>query len=68
MRRRALLATALARLTNKPKPLSYLETHAGRGLYDIGSAAARRTGERARRTRGEVPGAPSSGSSVVSPP
>lgn len=41
----ALLATALARLTDKPKPLSYLETHAGRGLYDIGSAEARRTGE-----------------------
>ena len=31
----ALLATALARLTDKPKPLSYLETHAGRGLYDL---------------------------------
>lgn len=41
----ALLATALARLTDKPKPLSYLETHAGRGLYDIASAEARRTGE-----------------------
>ena len=41
----ALLATALARLTDKPKPLSYLETHAGRGLYDIDSAEARRTGE-----------------------
>ena len=36
----ALLATALARLTDKPKPLSYLETHAGRGLYDIASAEA----------------------------
>lgn len=43
----ALLAVALARLTEKPKPLSYLETHAGRGLYDLGSAEALRTGEAA---------------------
>ena len=41
----ALLATALSRLAAKPKPLTYLETHAGRGLYDLGSAAARRTQE-----------------------
>lgn len=41
----ALLAVALARMTDKPKPLSYLETHAGRGLYDLGSPEARRTGE-----------------------
>src|SRR5690606_24042159 len=31
----------------KPKPLSYLETHAGRALYDLGAAEARRTGEAA---------------------
>lgn len=41
----ALLATALARLTEKPKPLSYIETHAGRGLYDLNAGAALKTGE-----------------------
>ena len=41
----ALLAVALARMVEKPKPLSYLETHAGRGLYDLGSEAAQRTQE-----------------------
>lgn len=41
----ALLAVALARLTEKPKPLSYIETHAGRGLYDLGSDEALKTGE-----------------------
>lgn len=41
----ALLATALSHLTAKPKPLTYIETHAGRGLYDLASAAAQRTQE-----------------------
>ena len=41
----ALLAVALARLADKPKPLSYLETHAGRGLYDLRAPEALRTGE-----------------------
>jgi 23S rRNA (adenine2030-N6)-methyltransferase len=41
----ALLASALAYLTRKDKPLSYLETHAGRALYDLDSIQARRTGE-----------------------
>ncbi|HMM08413.1 MAG TPA: 23S rRNA (adenine(2030)-N(6))-methyltransferase RlmJ [Paracoccus solventivorans] len=43
----ALLATALARLAEKPKPLSYIETHAGRGLYDLSGAEAQKTGEAA---------------------
>lgn len=34
-------------LTLKDKPLSYIETHAGRGLYDLDSAEARKTGEAA---------------------
>ena len=38
----ALLAVALARLADKPKPLSYLETHAGRGLYDLRAPEALR--------------------------
>lgn len=41
----ALLATALSHLTAKPKPLTYIETHAGRGLYDLASDAAQRTQE-----------------------
>ena len=44
----AVLAWVLAYLTAKPKPLSYIETHAGRGLYDLGDAAATRTGEAAQ--------------------
>ena len=43
----ALLAAALAHLAIKEKPLSYVETHAGRGLYDLSDAAARTTGEAA---------------------
>ena len=41
----AALAWMLDYLTRKPKPLSYIETHAGRGLYDLGSAEALKTGE-----------------------
>lgn len=43
----ALLALVLAYTTRKPKPLSYMETHAGRGLYDLSSREARKTGEAA---------------------
>lgn len=44
----ALLAVMLAYLTTKDKPLSYLETHAGRGLYALDAAEALRTGEAAQ--------------------
>lgn len=43
----ALLAWALAYLTAKAKPLTYIETHAGRGLYDLTGAQADKTGEAA---------------------
>jgi 23S rRNA (adenine2030-N6)-methyltransferase len=43
----ALLAWMLARLADKPKPLTYIETHAGRGLYALDSAEAVKTGEAA---------------------
>ena len=43
----ALLAWALDYLTLKDKPLSYIETHAGRGLYDLGAEEALKTGEAA---------------------
>jgi len=41
----ALLAVMLEYLTRKDKPLSYIETHAGRGLYDLGGLEAAKTGE-----------------------
>lgn len=43
----ALLAWLLAYLTAKDKPISYIETHAGRGLYDLGAPEAVKTGEAA---------------------
>ena len=44
----ALLAWVLDYLTGKDKPLSYIETHAGRGLYDLAAPEAAKTGEAAR--------------------
>ncbi len=43
----ALLAWMLDYLTQKDKPLSYIETHAGRGLYDLAAPEAIKTGEAA---------------------
>ena len=43
----ALLAVMLDYLTRKSKPLSYIETHAGRGLYQLDAAEAMKTGEAA---------------------
>lgn len=44
----AALAVALEYLTRKDKPLSYIETHAGRGLYDLTAPEAVKTGEAAQ--------------------
>jgi len=44
----SVLAVALDYLAQKDKPLSYVETHAGRGLYRLDDAAALKTGEAAR--------------------
>lgn len=41
----AALAVLCARLREKPKPLSYLESHAGRGVYDLSAPEAEKTGE-----------------------
>jgi 23S rRNA (adenine2030-N6)-methyltransferase len=43
----AALAWVLDYLTHKDKPLSYIETHAGRGVYDLGAEEAVKTGEAA---------------------
>ena len=42
-----VLAELLARLTAKPRGLTYVETHAGRGLYDLAAPEALKTGEAA---------------------
>lgn len=42
------LAALLELLTHKPRGISYLESHAGRGLYDLGAPEAQKTGEAAR--------------------
>ena len=47
VQKHALLCWTLEYLTRKDKPLSYIETHSGRGLYDLGSAEAEKTGEAA---------------------
>jgi len=57
LHKHALLACALDYLTRKDKPLSYLETHAGRGLYFLDGAEAVKTGEaRAGIRRAEAEG------------
>ncbi|MDW3222941.1 MAG: 23S rRNA (adenine(2030)-N(6))-methyltransferase RlmJ [Paracoccaceae bacterium] len=43
-----LLAWILSYLTRKDKPLSYIETHAGRALYDLDDPSALKTGEAVR--------------------
>lgn len=43
-----LLAWMLEYLTRKDKPLTYIETHGGRAIYDLTDAAARKTGEAAQ--------------------
>ncbi|GHE00253.1 external DNA catabolism protein [Defluviimonas sp. 20V17] len=44
----ALLAWTIDYLTRKPKPVSYLETHAGRGIYRLTAPEAQKTGEAAQ--------------------
>jgi 23S rRNA (adenine2030-N6)-methyltransferase len=47
VQKHALLASMLDYLAAKEKPLTYVETHAGRGLYRLDAAEARKTGEAA---------------------
>ncbi len=47
VQKHAALAWVLEYLTRKDKPLTYIETHAGRGVYDLGAEEAVRTGEAA---------------------
>src|ERR1700680_4263370 len=43
----AALVAILLHLRNKEKPFAVIDTHAGRGLYDIGGSEAKKTGEAA---------------------
>lgn len=43
----ALMCCILDYMLQKDKPLSYIETHAGRGLYDLESVESEKTGEAA---------------------
>lgn len=47
LHKHAALAALIDMLTAKPRGISYLESHAGRGLYDLTAAEARKTGEAA---------------------
>lgn len=47
VQKHALLAWMLSYLTRKDKPVTYIETHGGRALYDLSDAAALKTGEAA---------------------
>lgn len=44
----ATLAWVLSYMTRKDKPMSYIETHGGRGLYDLDADEAIKTGEAAQ--------------------
>ncbi len=48
VQKHALLCAMLDYMTRKDKPLTYIETHAGRGLYQLDSEAAAKTGEAAQ--------------------
>ncbi len=48
VQKHALLAWVLDYLTRKDKPLTYIETHAGRGLYRLTAPEAQKTGEAAK--------------------
>ncbi len=39
------LASVLSLLTQKDRPITYMETHAGRGIYDLTDEKAQKTGE-----------------------
>jgi 23S rRNA (adenine2030-N6)-methyltransferase len=60
-----VLLALLERLTRKPKPLLFLDTHAGRGRYDLQSADARR-GNESQSGVARLSGAASSTSEDVS--
>jgi 23S rRNA (adenine2030-N6)-methyltransferase len=55
LHKHAALAALLTLLTAKPRPVAYIESHAGRGLYDLSDPAALKTGEAARGVGAATP-------------
>lgn len=47
LHKHAILTVALSLLTRKQRPITVMETHSGRGLYDLGTPEARKTREAA---------------------
>ncbi len=45
VQKHALLAMMLEYMVRKPKPMTYIETHSGRGLYQLDAEEAVKTGE-----------------------
>lgn len=58
LHKHAALAALLTALTGKPRGISYLESHAGRGLYDIASQESKKTLEAASGIERVHPGGP----------
>lgn len=52
------LAALLGLMTAKPRGITYIETHAGRGLYDLAAPEAAKTGEAARGVGRHLPPGP----------
>ena len=52
VQKHAVLAWVLDYLTRKDKPLTYIETHAGRGVYDLSLIHIFSAGKRGRRSSG----------------
>jgi 23S rRNA (adenine2030-N6)-methyltransferase len=48
IQKHSLLCRVLEALTHKERPLTYMETHAGGGVYDMFSTEAEKTGEAAK--------------------
>lgn len=48
LHKHAALAALLELMAGKEKPLSFIETHAGRGYYDLNAPEAKKTGEAAQ--------------------
>jgi 23S rRNA (adenine2030-N6)-methyltransferase len=62
LHKHAALARLIAALTVKPRPITYMETHAGRGLYDLSAPEALKTGEAAEGIlKAELPPGPYAG-------
>ncbi len=48
LHKHSVLAAMLRLLTVKPRPIAYIESHAGRGMYDLSDPAALKTAESLR--------------------